>query len=154
MSVDGRMSTVLRGIRYGACDFLVKPIREEEAKNIWQHVVRKMWSGNKERENSGSMDENDNKHRRGSDDTEYASSVSEGSDGVNKECKKKKKIKDEDDGELENEDPTASKKPRIVWSMELHQQFICAVNQLGLDSKNFDNISFISLYFQSFYIYI
>jgi two-component response regulator (ARR-B family) len=26
-----------------------------------------------------------------------------------------------------------SKKPRVVWSAELHQQFVNAVNQLGID---------------------
>ncbi|XP_043694577.1 two-component response regulator ORR21-like [Telopea speciosissima] len=44
----------------------------------------------------------------------------------------------EDEGELENDeddedDPGTSKKPRVVWSVELHQKFVCAVNQLGID---------------------
>lgn len=29
----------------------------------------------------------------------------------------------------------AFKKPRVVWSVEMHQQFVNAVNQLGVDSK-------------------
>ena len=29
----------------------------------------------------------------------------------------------------------AVKKPRVVWSVEMHQQFVNAVNQLGVDSK-------------------
>ncbi|XP_024636936.1 two-component response regulator ARR12 [Medicago truncatula] len=32
---------VMKGVMKGACDYLVKPIRLEELKNIWQHVVRK-----------------------------------------------------------------------------------------------------------------
>ena len=28
------------------------------------------------------------------------------------------------------------KKPRVVWSVEMHQQFVNAVNQLGIDSKS------------------
>ena len=28
------------------------------------------------------------------------------------------------------------KKPRVVWSMEMHQQFVNAVNQLGIDSES------------------
>lgn len=146
ISGDGRTNTVLRGIRHGACDFLVKPIREEELKNIWQHVVRKMWNGNKEREHSGSVNEYD-RRKSGVDDADYASSVSEGSEGITKTHKKKKDVKDEDDGELENEDPTASKKPRVVWSVELHQQFVSAVNQLGIDSMDFNNKSLVLLYF-------
>lgn len=30
------------------------------------------------------------------------------------------------------------KKPRVVWSVEMHQQFVNAVNQLGIDSKSID----------------
>lgn len=29
----------------------------------------------------------------------------------------------------------STKKPRVVWSVEMHQQFVNAVNQLGIDSK-------------------
>ncbi|KAK9277301.1 hypothetical protein L1049_006841 [Liquidambar formosana] len=132
MSADGRTSAVMRGIRHGACDYLIKPIREEELKNIWQHVVRKRWNENKELEHSGSLEDND-RHRRGSDDAEYASSVNEGTEGILKAQKKRRDAKEEDDGELENDDPSTSKKPRVVWSVELHQQFVSAVNQLGID---------------------
>ncbi len=31
------------------------------------------------------------------------------------------------------EDGNASKKPRVVWSVEMHQRFVAAVNQLGVD---------------------
>jgi two-component response regulator (ARR-B family) len=133
MSADGRTSAVMRGIRHGACDYLIKPIREEELKNIWQHVVRKKWNENKEHEHSGSLEEND-RHKRGNDDTEYVSSGNEGSEGILKAQKKRSNAKDEDEVGLESDDPSASKKPRVVWSVELHQQFVSAVNQLGLDS--------------------
>jgi two-component response regulator (ARR-B family) len=127
MSADGRTSAVMRGIRHGACDYLIKPIREEELKNIWQHVIRKKWNENKEQEHSGSFEDND-WYKRGNDDTENASSVNEGA---------------EDDNELEIDDPSASKKPRVVWSVELHQQFVSAVNQLGIDSTIFNDPLFL-----------
>ncbi|KNA15004.1 hypothetical protein SOVF_102240 [Spinacia oleracea] len=28
----------------------------------------------------------------------------------------------------------AQKKPRVVWSVELHRKFVAAVNQLGLEN--------------------
>ncbi|KAL5062187.1 hypothetical protein RYX36_023924, partial [Vicia faba] len=34
---------------------------------------------------------------------------------------------------LENDDPSTSKKARVVLSVELHKQFVSVVNQLGLD---------------------
>ncbi|KAG0458287.1 hypothetical protein HPP92_023444 [Vanilla planifolia] len=133
MSADGRTSAVMRGIKHGACDYLIKPVRIEELKNIWQHVLRKKWNENRDHEHSGSFEDSDNR-RRVTDEAEYASSGNEGGDGSWKAQKKKRDCKEEeDDGELENEDPSASKKPRVVWSVELHQQFVNAVNQLGID---------------------
>jgi DNA-binding response OmpR family regulator len=41
MSSNGEHGTVLRGVTHGACDFLIKPVRIEELRNIWQHVVRR-----------------------------------------------------------------------------------------------------------------
>lgn len=132
ISADGRTNLVLRGIRHGACDYLIKPIREEQLKNIWQHVIRKKWNENKEHEHSGSVDDKD-RQKRGGDDTDYASSVNEGGDGILASHKKRRNVKEEDDGELETDEPGSSKKPRVVWSVELHQQFVGAVNQLGID---------------------
>ncbi|KAL0372765.1 UNVERIFIED_CONTAM: Two-component response regulator ORR21 [Sesamum calycinum] len=122
----------MRGIRHGACDYLIKPIRDEELKNIWQHVVRKKWNEIKEHDYSGSMEDHD-RQKRTIDDAEYASSVNEGADEVLKTQKKRRDSKDEDETELENDDPATTKKPRVVWSVELHQQFVSAVNQLGID---------------------
>lgn len=141
MSADGTTSAVMKGVRHGACDYLIKPIREEELKNIWQHVVRKKWNENREVEPSGSL-EDDDPQKRGIEDVEFASSVNEATEGIIKTQKKRRDGKEEDDGELENDDPSTSKKPRVVWSVELHQQFVSAVNQLGIDSMY---ISFIYL---------
>ncbi|GLJ52478.1 hypothetical protein SUGI_1116350 [Cryptomeria japonica] len=110
MSPDGKPSVVMKGIKHGACDYLLKPVRIEELKNIWQHIVRLKKNGIKELENSGSV-ENSEKLKKGSDDAE----------------------EEEDDFDQDNDDPTSQKKPRVVWSVELHQQFVSAVNQLGID---------------------
>lgn len=137
MSGDGRTSAVMKGIKHGACDYLIKPVRIEELQNIWQHVVRKKWNENKENDNSGSAEDSDRNIKKTSDETEYCSTVSEGTDGSNwKSLRKRKDSKDEEeDVDMENDDPSASKKPRVVWSVELHQQFVNAVNQLGIDSR-------------------
>jgi CheY-like chemotaxis protein len=44
MSSNGSTEVVLRGITHGAVDYLIKPIRLEELRNIWQHVIRKRTS--------------------------------------------------------------------------------------------------------------
>ncbi|RLN11695.1 hypothetical protein C2845_PM09G19930 [Panicum miliaceum] len=35
------METMMKGIKHGACDYLVKPARMEQLRNIWTHVVKK-----------------------------------------------------------------------------------------------------------------
>ncbi|KAJ0981259.1 hypothetical protein J5N97_009514 [Dioscorea zingiberensis] len=132
MSADGSTNAMMKGIKHGACDYLIKPVRMEELKNIWQHVVRKKWNENKELENSCSLEDSE-QQRRVIDEAEYASSVNDGTDSTWRSQKKKRDAKEDDDGELDSEDPFASKKPLVVWSVELHQQFVNAVNQLGID---------------------
>ncbi|KAB1668983.1 hypothetical protein ES319_1Z038800v1 [Gossypium barbadense] len=41
ISADARKQVVMKGVTYGACDYLIKPVCIETLKNIWQHVVRK-----------------------------------------------------------------------------------------------------------------
>ncbi|KAK3032355.1 hypothetical protein RJ639_035406, partial [Escallonia herrerae] len=45
---------------------------------------------------------------------------------------RKRKDEEEEEGS-ESEDPATQKKPRVVWSIELHRKFVAAVNQLGIE---------------------
>ncbi|MCO5594981.1 hypothetical protein L7F22_049017 [Adiantum nelumboides] len=47
--------------------------------------------------------------------------------------KDKDNLEEDDDGEPQNDDPATPKKPRVVWSVDLHQKFVNAVNRLGID---------------------
>ncbi|KAF9588543.1 hypothetical protein IFM89_013037 [Coptis chinensis] len=176
MSGDGRTSAVMRGVKHGACDYLIKPVRLEELKNVWQHIVRKRWSGNRDvatktaaalaiasfvlrktdpsysrllsrRAISISMLISD-AHMPDMDGFKLLEHVRLEmdlpvirTDGNWKIQKKRKDAKEEEDeGELENDNLSTSKKPRVVWSVELHKQFVTAMNQLGIDSMNFEKI--------------
>ncbi|MQM19614.1 hypothetical protein Taro_052621 [Colocasia esculenta] len=132
MSADTRTSTVMKGIKHGACNYLVKPVRLEELKNIWQHVVRRKWSENKDSEQAGGL-EDPNRLKRETDDAGHTSSVNDRTDGNWKPQKKRRDAKEHEDDGLENDDSSTSKKARVVWSVELHQQFVSAVDQLGFD---------------------
>ncbi|KAF8117055.1 hypothetical protein N665_0012s0067 [Sinapis alba] len=127
MSVDRRTATVMTGINHGACDYLIKPIRPEELKNIWQHVVRRKCTINKELPRT-SQDDNKNTSSSSLESLFYVRGCSEGS---LKRRKNKRRVDNEEDDLL---DPgNSSKKSRVVWSMELHQQFVKAINLLGID---------------------
>ncbi|KAE8038053.1 hypothetical protein FH972_010599 [Carpinus fangiana] len=123
MSADDGKNVVMKGVTHGACDYLIKPVRIEALRNIWQHVVRKRrneWK--KDVEQSGSVEDGDRQQKPSEDVHYYSSSASS------------KKRKDEEEDAEERDDTSTLMKPRVVvWSVELHQQFVAAVNQLGLD---------------------
>lgn len=126
LSANSDPKLVMKGITHGACDYLLKPVRMEELKNIWQHVIRRRKFNNKDQNNFANQDKHHGNGEAGADQK------------LNKKRKDQNEEEDEDrdDNEHENEDPTTQKKPRVVWSVELHRKFVAAVNQLGLDSMS------------------
>ncbi|CAI9093287.1 OLC1v1028754C1 [Oldenlandia corymbosa var. corymbosa] len=129
MSVDGETSRVMKGVQHGACDYLLKPIRMKELRNIWQHVFRKRIHEVRDIEfhDGCSMDEI-LMLRHGS---EFPCGSSDSTSG-----KKRKDFFDSkhDDRELCNNEPSSSvKKSRVVWTVELHQKFVNAVHQIGYE---------------------
>ncbi|KAF8698016.1 hypothetical protein HU200_035522 [Digitaria exilis] len=136
LSVNGETKSVMKGITHGACDYLLKPVRIEELRNIWQHVVRRKFS-KRERSNLEIYKE----LKPPSTDSCYGHNqiVGGASDQSGRISKKRKEMHsdEEDDGDendfQEGDEPSAAKKPRVVWSVELHRKFVAAVNQLGID---------------------
>ncbi|KAK9724218.1 hypothetical protein RND81_05G056300 [Saponaria officinalis] len=124
MSVDDSNNVVMKGVTHGACDYLIKPVRIEALKNIWQHVIRKKKTEWNQVEQSSSWDEGD---RHLKQDDAVSSPANEGS------WKTPKRKGDDDSDSDEKDGSTTHKKARVVWSVELHQQFVAAVNQLGID---------------------
>ncbi|XWS26172.1 hypothetical protein CRYUN_Cryun26dG0008200 [Craigia yunnanensis] len=130
LSANGDTKLVMKGITHGACDYLLKPVRIEELQNIWQHVVRRKKFDWKDRYNSGSQD-------KAHIDSGEAAGI--GNVDQNGKLNKKRKDQNEDEDEEhdenghDNEDPSTQKKPRVVWSVELHHKFVAAVKQLGID---------------------
>ncbi|XP_017253699.1 two-component response regulator ARR12 [Daucus carota subsp. sativus] len=129
LSANSDPKLVMKGITHGACDYLVKPVRVEELRNIWQHVVRKKVDP-KSRDKSNSSYDRDQQGSEGGQGPAVTGNVDQ--DG-----KSSRKRKDDEEEDEENDqddvDPSAQKKPRVVWSIELHRKFVAAVNQLGLE---------------------
>ncbi|XP_028088032.1 two-component response regulator ARR18-like [Camellia sinensis] len=90
MSANDDKESVLKGVRHGARDYLIKPLRLAEVKNIWQHVVRQNLFN-----------------------TMKSGIVQAGTDQNPSAQKKKKK--------------------RVSWTVVLHNKFVDAVRQLGVD---------------------
>lgn len=138
LSANGDTKLVMKGISHGACDYLLKPVRFEELKNIWQHVIRRKKFDSKSQKASGNQD-----NANGAGGEGEPGSAGAGNSEQNGKTTKKRKDQNEDDdderddNEEENDDPSTQKKPRVVWSVELHRKFVAAVNQLGIESKFF-----------------
>ncbi|KAL6911971.1 hypothetical protein ACP4OV_000776 [Aristida adscensionis] len=137
LSVNGETKTVMKGITHGACDYLLKPVRLEELRNIWQHVIRRKFSSRDRA--SIDMYEECNKPVNGDFDHVHSQFTCGSPDQSGRPSKKRKEYhsEGEDEGEESNghdsDDPSAPKKPRVVWSVELHRKFVAAVNHLGID---------------------
>ncbi|KAK3033011.1 hypothetical protein RJ639_037140 [Escallonia herrerae] len=145
LSAYGDTRLVMKGIDHGACDYLLKPVRIEELKNIWQHVIRRKKFDPKDKKDF------EKRHHRSA---EVGGVTGTGDLDQNGKISRKRKDQiDEEDEEREedgqiNEDPSAQKKPRVVWSVELHRKFVAAVSQLGLDTYYF------TLWLQKYRLYL
>lgn len=125
---------VMKGVTHGACDYLVKPIRIEELRNIWQHVFRRKKLDTNHPQNK-CIDEANARQLSGDN---HGSPLTGNTDQSGKFTRKRKDDEDESE-ETGNEydDPNAQKKARVVWSIDLHRKFVAAVNQLGIESELF-----------------
>ncbi|XP_072962782.1 two-component response regulator ORR24-like [Typha angustifolia] len=131
LSANGETQAVMKGITHGACDYLLKPVRIEELRNIWQHVIRRRRFDSGQHNNFDSGEDAQNTQLM---DSEGEQGVADRSGKLNKKRKEQNEEKDDDsDDSAENEDPSNQKKPRVVWTVELHRKFVAAVNQLGID---------------------
>ncbi|CAI9098907.1 OLC1v1035639C1 [Oldenlandia corymbosa var. corymbosa] len=129
LSANSDPKLVLKGVHHGACDYLVKPVRIEELRNIWQHVIRR-----KKLDPKKSKSSFEDKAHQGNGEV-CGGPLQTGSGDQSGKLNKKRQ-NEEDEGEEngnENDDPTTQKKPRVVWSIELHRKFVAAVHQLGIE---------------------
>ncbi|XP_071708634.1 two-component response regulator ARR2-like isoform X2 [Rutidosis leptorrhynchoides] len=136
MSADDGQSLVLKGITHGACDYLIKPIRIEELRNIWQHMVRKRRHEWKDIEPALASADDVDQSQKDSEDVDQSQKVSEDVDQSSSaneghNWKNSKRLNDEEEEDEERDG--SSKKARVVWSIELHQQFVAAINMIGID---------------------
>ncbi|KAL3517401.1 hypothetical protein ACH5RR_019990 [Cinchona calisaya] len=133
MSIEDRKDIVMKIIIKGACDYLIKPIRMEEIRVIWQHVVRKRRNNisksymfSKFLDCVGSDQEDD--HHSNFETNIHGDSAFSGNKENNQSSKGKKDEKDDNKDVL----VVSKKKPRMIWTTELHDQFVAVVNHMGL----------------------
>lgn len=134
VSADDRKETIIEYVKKGACAYLPKPVRMEDIQLLWQHVARK------EVLRFRQMKQIDNTVENGETDSNNCGEEKEfcgSSDGGPVLVDRRRKDRDEEQDKVER------KKQRLVWTDELHQQFLDAVEQLGNNSMNSLDLYFI-----------
>ncbi|WOK97730.1 hypothetical protein Cni_G06438 [Canna indica] len=105
---NGETQTVMKGITHGACNYLLKPMRIEELRNIWHHVIRKKKSKRRCHNDLNSKQNGEKAQITNSDDGQ---GVADHNGKVNK--RKDQNEDDEDESEdnmQESEDSSTQKK--------------------------------------------
>ncbi|KAE8687950.1 Two-component response regulator ARR1 [Hibiscus syriacus] len=128
MSVNGETRRVMKGVQHGACDYLLKPIRMKELRNIWQHVFRKKIHEVRDIE---SLEGIESIHMTRSCSELFDDGHFLGAEDSTSGRKRKDADNKHDDKDLV--DPSSTKKARVAWTVDLHQRFVKAVNQIGFD---------------------
>ncbi|KAF8687757.1 hypothetical protein HU200_042692 [Digitaria exilis] len=114
LSANNETKTVMKGINHGACDYLVKPVRLEQLRGIWTHVVRNS-KNNPRIDISDSSDDADQKFQSEDGDKDEQ-------DGENHTSNySKKKKKDINGADEDKENRSTQKRQRVQWSGDLHR---------------------------------
>ncbi|CAN8280320.1 unnamed protein product [Cochlearia groenlandica] len=121
MSHDYDKEVVMKSIKNGACDFLLKPVSKEVVAVLWRHVYN-----HKRKSNSGLVKPNE------SDPVQSHPQEEEEEDGLGQEQDDQSNYEDSSD---QREDRSFSKKPRMTWTPQLHQCFERAVDRIGSIEK-------------------
>ncbi|XP_004514128.1 two-component response regulator ARR14-like isoform X2 [Cicer arietinum] len=126
MSSDYSTNSIMEAITKGASDYWIKPLEEQEFKNMWKYVVKGVMINENKHEkklnqNMNIFDMNNIFNRKRGREDEF---------NVPKQG-----IDSEDEKHNHNDDyPPATKKFRFSWNQQFHNQFVIVVNQLGLDN--------------------
>ncbi|KAL9683410.1 hypothetical protein QQ045_015232 [Rhodiola kirilowii] len=129
LSADDNQQNIMKAIRYGARDYIIKPPRMAQIKNVWQHVVRKHLFG------PGCKDGNNNNNNSSS------VTIEETDQSPPPVVVDKRKLTEIEKGKTDeeaastwngdNSDVAAKKKRRVNWTVELHNKFIDAIEKIG-----------------------
>ncbi|XP_062227690.1 two-component response regulator ORR24-like isoform X2 [Phragmites australis] len=127
LSGNDEKETMMKGIKHGACNYLVKPVLLEQIRNLWVHVVKKSTPDPRNCISCGN-DDAGQRLQLGNPEGEK--------DGAKRTRKYSRKNKKDGYGTEENRENTyssAQKKQRIQWSSQLHRKFGEVVDQIGMD---------------------
>ena len=150
MSADDTEISMLRGLESGAAVYIVKPVKYNDLKNIWQYASENDKSVDKHQNVGAALEEEPPVEVTSNNpiDLESGSFVHGVNHKTRREPKKKassKRIIIEESGN-NNNDVASLKRTKFVWTSALHNQFLEVVRKIGLESKS--TLIDLSMFFQ------
>ncbi|XP_019087608.1 PREDICTED: putative two-component response regulator-like APRR4 [Camelina sativa] len=145
ISKDDSIQSVVKWISTGAIDYLIKPIRPEDLRIIFKHVVKKMLG----RRSLVTVEAEEK--AAGEKSSSVGDSTIRNPNKRTSSSSPNAEVNEEDHNDDDRVCASSSKKKRrVVWDGELHKKFLDAVNCLGpikavpkkiLEIMNVENIS-------------
>lgn len=118
MAANAGIALVAKAFKYGACDFLHKPIRIEALPNIWHHFLRKRLENQPTQPIGVQMETSNFPLTNATVDMSIEGVESQEADEVRSEITYKQLL-------------TSRGKTRVVWNSQLHSKFEAALAELG-----------------------
>lgn len=139
MSADDEKSVIVESLQRGAAFYMVKPVRPDDLKHVWQYAVPGKKGKSVVIEEIRSIPEGSSSEKVSYEDINSASATS----AVNheeqhgKKDPKRKALKKgiENDHEGDQDNAAAPKKAKVVWTTSLHNRFLQAIRHIGLESN-------------------
>lgn len=142
MSADDKESVILKSLEGGVVYYIVKPVSKDDIKNVWQYAVAaKKGKSVTIEEIESAPGEAPGEVEDGSSETSSDTDEEKQEKKAEAKVKKERKRHREDDNE---ERMVAPKKPKVVWTNSLHNQFLLAIKHIGLDSMRLCLLPIIS----------
>lgn len=135
MSSDDRESVIMKSLASGAVFYMVKPVNPDALRNVWQYAVTSKKGKSIFIEEISCLEGGSSAEKIPFDhDIVSGSSMNEEKESkTNSKRKASKRGKDE----LEEENATAPKKAKVVWTNSLHNRFLQAIRHITLESMKF-----------------
>ncbi|KAK6273005.1 hypothetical protein POUND7_010088, partial [Theobroma cacao] len=114
---DGSLENIMKGLIYGAVDYIIKPVGVQEIKNtIWHSVtLNKMWDSEQSTDNE---ETSDHQNLKPLDHSNATITVEDDTDNIR----------------LDDASSSCQKKKRLAWTPELDAKFVKAVQTLSKSS--------------------
>ncbi|XP_048137776.1 two-component response regulator ARR11-like [Rhodamnia argentea] len=137
MSGDDRQSVILKSLEAGASLYIVKPVRPDDLKNIWQYcIARKKGKAVVIEEGAASASIGASLYQRiiheGFNIPAQPLTLEKEGSTQDPNGKKRSRDDDENDGGIDYS-MTPPRKSKVVWTTGLHDLFLHAINYIGLD---------------------